>query len=105
LIRSKAGDVDKRLHVLIPCRRDHGSIVGVPTRTAGPETRSSVRSTAPVSSANEVRGSGAASTRTVWAASGPMTLAQLDPSASSVHQNDAHILMRHWFSPHAAAIN
>src|SRR5271168_5447198 len=45
--------------------------------------RSSVCSTAAVSSANEVKDSGAASTRTVWAASGPITLAQLDPSAQA----------------------
>jgi len=42
-----------------------------------------VRSTAAVSSANDVRGNGAASTATPSAANGPITLAQLDPSAQA----------------------
>jgi hypothetical protein len=34
-IRSKARDVNKRPHFLIPCSRDHGSSVGVPHKNGG----------------------------------------------------------------------
>src|SRR6516225_6801618 len=32
-IRSQARDVNKRLHLVIPCSRDHGSSVGVTDKT------------------------------------------------------------------------
>src|SRR5690349_13959054 len=50
----------------------------------GPVARASVRSSAAMSSLNDVSGSGAASTLMPWLAREPMTFAQLDPSAHAL---------------------
>jgi hypothetical protein len=83
LVRRKGGDVNKRLDILIPCSPDHGPSVSV-TRTNDRPRSSLQRALNRRQILSKRRqGNGAASTLTPSAASGPMTLAQLDPSAQA----------------------
>src|ERR1700730_9627639 len=83
LVRRKGGDVNKRLDILIPCSPDHGPSVSV-TRTNDRPRSSLQRALNRRQILSKRRqGNGAASNLTPSAASGPMTLAQLDPSAQA----------------------
>src|SRR5579862_4494254 len=82
-VRSKRGDVNQRLYLLIPGGRDHSSSISVTRKDDRP--RNSLQRALKCSRIVSKRGecNGAANTLMPSAASGAMTLAQLDPSAQA----------------------
>src|SRR5271156_6495620 len=101
-IRSKASDVNKRLHLLIPRSRDHGASIGVPHKNGG--SRNSLQCALNGRGILGKRGQGERRREDPDGVGGQRP-DDFGParsvSPSSVHQDNTHILMRHWLSPRA----